>query len=192
MLMCSALLKGYFCLQEGIQEGAVCMFFQNGFKKKKNHLLKDPKTTYIHKIRVNKLNLIVKHQDLCDVLLLRSCSLNLRELMISSGPRVWKINLGNILRPLNSLLKEKTCIIAVPTIHFTGMFDCFYESWYLLRVVILLASIILTLVLMLAVQRTKNRHPLGLRSTTLNQERVNSKVFITREKFRANLFFCHF
>ena len=75
-------------------------------KKKKEHLLKDPKTTYIHKIRANKLNLIVKHQDLCDVLLLRSYSLNLRELMISSAPGVWKINLGNILHPLNSLLKE--------------------------------------------------------------------------------------
>lgn len=56
---------------------------------------------------------------------------------------------------MNSLRKGTRCIAAVPTLHFIGMFDHFYESQYLLHVVILLASIILTLVLILATRRTK-------------------------------------
>lgn len=43
----------------------------------------------------------------------------------------------------------------MPTVYFTGMFDHFYESQRLLHVLILLASIILTLVLILAAQRTE-------------------------------------
>lgn len=56
---------------------------------------------------------------------------------------------------MTGLLKGIELYCRCAPIHFIGKLDRFYGSRYLLHVVILRASIIVTLVLILAAQRTK-------------------------------------
>lgn len=86
---------------------------------------------------------------------------------------------------MTGLLKGIELYCRCAPIHFIGKLDRFYGSRYLLHVVILRASIIVTLVLILAAQRTKTRLSLVPRRKAEQgsaPERVNDEAFIKREK----------